>query len=168
MNAKRGKTLLSDMRHVSELMRKEHARMDDEQLADFKPHDLARRVLARLDPGDRTPLDVRLCAHAMLVHMAAALCANVHRTAEEMTTAQGVRFNMGLQPRYPVEVDGETFYRKCDLMTVGQLRVNAERLRREGQAKTAHAAALDAETDDKLARGYFDDEGVPLVASKHE
>ena len=167
MSKKRGTALLPDMRHVSDLMREAHAGMDRESLTDIGPHELASRVLAHLDPQKQAPFDVRLCACATLVHMAAALCANVHRTAEETCAAQGILFNTGLQPRYPVEVEGETSYRKRELMTLAQLRGNAERLRREGEAKQAHAAALDAETDDKLASRFFDDEGVPRAADRH-
>jgi hypothetical protein len=159
-----GNTLLGDLKHVSAMLREEHAAMDAENPEAMRANALAARVLNRLDPDAVAPLDVRLLAHATLAHMAASLCANVHR-AEEATHEQMTMtlFDAGLQPRYPVERNDETQYVLRALMTLPELRANAERLRREGEAKIAHANALDAETDEKISRGYFNEHGEPLA-----
>jgi regulator of protease activity HflC (stomatin/prohibitin superfamily) len=154
-----GDKLLHDLTHVASLLRAEYTTMDAEDLATIRPVDLAARVLKLLDPKERASVHVRALAHATLVHMAGSLCANTHRTEQAASEQQMTIsvFDAGLQPRYPVG-DG---YKKRSLMTKAELRANAARLRAEGEAKMAHADALDAETDEKEANDYFDDDGVP-------
>jgi hypothetical protein len=52
-----------------------------------------------------------------------------------------------LQPRYPAERQGEDTYVLRQSLTLDERRENIARLRREAGAKSAHADALEAETE---------------------
>jgi hypothetical protein len=146
--------MLKPTEELTQLIRQQYNVLDQANIIAICPSDLAEAVFGIIDPRSLSPDLVRLAAVLELRQLSRAICRERHAT-QEHNAEQGSLFDMQLQPRYPAERDGDDAYVLRSYLTLDERMRNIERLRREANAKLAHADALQAETDDMVRRGLL-------------
>jgi hypothetical protein len=142
---------------LSSIIRSKHNALNDVGMIEISPADLAAEAYKEIDPQRIAPALVQIAAILELRQLARAICRQQQRDSERIAE-QGNLFDSYLQPRYPAVRsigDGETeeVYVLRAHLTLEERQRNIERLRREAEAKTMHADALQAETDHLIRTG---------------
>jgi hypothetical protein len=117
------------------------------------PELLADTAYRNLDPDEVSPPLVAWACVLELRQMARQLLRRTYDGAQD-EAGQGDLFT-GLQDRYPGTGEHRGLYVPRAQMTYTDRLFNIARLRREAQAKLAHADALEAETAELRAQGYW-------------
>lgn len=144
---------------VLEAMRREYALLDDAGTEAIAPEMVADRVYKTLDPSTVSPTLVRYVAVLELRQLARAICRR--KTDDGADDGSPHSLFPELQRRYPAERNGVATYVLREKLTLAERRRNVATLRAESAAKAAHADSLEAETDELLSSGYFDEEVSP-------
>jgi hypothetical protein len=92
-----------------------------------------------------------------LRQLARSICRKPGGQGDDADEVTQPLFEDQLQPRYPAIREGEEAYVLRANLTLAERRANSARLRLEAASKARHADALDAETEQLLADGYFKD-----------
>jgi hypothetical protein len=155
----------STTEQLTVILSRKYNALDEKGVVAISPADLASAAYSEIDPLGRAPWLVQIAAIAELRQLARAVCRTRHLESER-TSEQGSLFDFQLQPRYPAKrplVDGETpedVYVLREHLTKNERDKNILRLRREAEAKTVHADALQAETDYLIQAGRLSEESV--------
>jgi hypothetical protein len=137
---------------LSSLIREKYNALDALGVVAICPAQLAADVMLDIDPDGDSPALVQTAAGLALRQLARAVCRS-HQIEQEYLVEQASLFEFKLQPRYPAEREGDDAYVLRSHLTIDERRKNITRLRREAEAKTLHADALEAETQHLVATG---------------
>lgn len=137
---------------LTELIKEEYRKLDDQDVECISISVLADVVYARIDPRKISPMLVKMAAVLELRQIARGTCRERQARAETESES-GSLFDFQLQPRYPAERQGEDVYVLREHLTYNERHRNIARLRREAAAKSAHADALEAETEQLIRQG---------------
>lgn len=144
---------------LTSLLQEKYHVLHGKKLIAISPKDLADEVYKAIDPKKISPLLVQMAAILELRQLARAVCRQ-RNVESQQATEQSTLFD--LQPRYPATrtmgEETEEVYVLREHLTVAERRENSSRLRVEGEAKMAHADALDAETDFLISTGKLAEE----------
>lgn len=143
---------------LKKLIQVEYDDLDAQGTVAIVPADLAFAVYHQIDRRAMAPELVKFAAILELRQLAREVCRSSHRVGElvaEQAAMQSSLFDVQLQPRYPAHRGDDDAYVLRAHLTVGERRLNVERLRKESSAKTAHADALEAETEHLLRMGML-------------
>lgn len=158
---------MQELNPLTQLLQAKYAELDAAKPDYISPSDLADATYKVLDPFKRSPELVKLAAILELRQLARGFCRQ-RRIVAEHAAEQTELFEDYLQERYPAtrEINGEKeeVYVLRKRLTATERRENACRLRSEGEAKIAHARALDAETDFLISIGELKEEEQPVQA----
>jgi hypothetical protein len=147
-------SLLSSTDYINSLIRTHYNKLDEKKTIAVLVNDLATETYKDLDPDDDAPPLVKWMAVLELRQLARAICRERQVHDEyEAEAKSGSLFDFTLQPRYPAQREGCDAYVLRDRLTLAERRDNISRLRHEAVAKTRHADALEAETEDMIRRG---------------
>lgn len=121
----------------------------------ISPSVLANEALAYLDPGHEANTLLALAANLQFRQIARELCRGFENEDAEPEHYLFEDFHKALQVRYPSarsarSVDPE--YVLLSYMSGEDYAYNIQRLRREADAKTAHAQALEAYWEEQKAK----------------
>lgn len=144
--------MLASTDQINDFIREHYNQLDVWKVVAIQIHELAAAVYKDLDPDGVAPPLVAWAAILELRQLARAIC-RARQVNDEHRAESGSLFDFMLQPRYPAERDSDDAYVLRDHLTVAERRDNITRLRREAAAKTQHADALEAETEEMIRSG---------------
>lgn len=142
---------------IRDILREEYDRLDAGGQVVVQPEIVAAAAVQRLDPGSGAPTLLSWAAVLELRQMARSICRDISCMDDPSESAQGFLFAGELQRRYPAMRNGKEGYVLRENLTIAERDANSARLRAEAASKKAHADALDAETGDLLAKGFFEE-----------
>ena len=155
---------------LNSLLRVRHDELHASGMVGISTADLAARVYSEIDPGLVAPARVRWAATMELKQLARAICRERQVQSEHESENYSL-FDIQLQPRYPTVrkcedgTDDDVYVLRSHL-SIEERKRNIDRLRREGEAKIAHADALQAETDHLVRLGQFAGAGMTTGAGE--
>jgi hypothetical protein len=140
---------------LTEILKAEYNRLDDQQVEEISPAELAQFTYQIIDPKKISPDLVTAAAILALRQMARAICRARNREEQERVEdpEQETLFELELQPRYPATRHEDEVYVSRERLTFEERQIIIAKLRAEGKAKLKHAAALEAETDKLIRAG---------------
>jgi hypothetical protein len=147
--AKIGRPPDKDKQKLRILLRQIYDRLD--AMVEVSPSWLATEALLTLDPHKRTPTMVYLAAHLELRQIGREFC-RIHFEPDDDSEAEQHPLFPGIQKRYPRkhELGKEPVYVRAEHMNEADVAFNVTRLKREGEAKIAHATRLEAWWQERL------------------
>lgn len=145
-----------EVTQLNEMLQREYDALNDGGAVIIEPPMLASLVMDAIDSARLSPPLVNVAATLQLRQLARAICRsrNVKRNDD---SGQESMFDDQLQPRYPVDSEGETGYKLREQLTLKERERIISMLRKEAAAKGRHADALQSETDDLVRRGILSD-----------
>ena len=145
---------MTDTEQLNSLLRDQYKLLDSVGTVEIEPSELADLVYRQIDSQTVAPHLVQMAARLELRQLARAVCRYLNTEAAEGTEGASL-FDMQLQRRYPTDREGRNPYVLRDHLTLEERHQNIERLRKEANAKLAHADALEAETEELVRRGVL-------------
>lgn len=122
---------------------------------------LASQAITKLDPEQKAPYVVQWGCVLQLRQIARGILRKEYEPVNDAGEPQAEMFEK-LQQRYPVargeEEKKEGEYMPRLLLTLEERQMISEKLRKASKALAIHANALDAETAELIAQGFFDDQ----------
>jgi hypothetical protein len=146
---------------LAAMIREEYNALDGAHAIEISVTELARNVYVRIDAEAVAPVLVEYAALMALKDMAREICRLRSAPQEKLVEFRpGVLFDLQLQPRYPTGRNDDDVYVLRDYLTLRERRWVISRLRSEATTKSAHADALEAETQELIRRGLLRDEAA--------
>lgn len=142
---------------LNEILRGEYNRLDELSVEAISPAELANYTYRVIDPGSVAPDLVTAAAILTLRQMARAICRARNREEQDNVEdgGQETLFEMELQPRYPARRNEDEVYVQRERLTFEERQIIIAKLRAEASAKSAHADALEAETEKLIRAGML-------------
>ena len=139
---------------VSHEIRKAIMALEKDNAAFISPSLVEKKVMAALDPEEYAPLLVSHLSRLQIRQMCRQQLSARNDEMEKNIVKQGVLnpsiFDIQLQDRYPVKINGEDGYLiRANMEKVHYLQ-NAARLSSEARTKNLHADALRAEAEERF------------------
>ena len=129
---------------LTQIVRKHCERLEASGSTAISAREVAEGAYAEIDSERTSPLLVQASCKNDLRRRAESALRTLSMAEQDAIENQGDMFNGRLQSRYPCNREDVSVYVSPPDMTDEELAANVARLRKEADAKSAHADALEA------------------------